>query len=70
MKMKWQTVDSDQTALKEQSDQGLHSLLRHICPNSYIFMVYVKPVNLPISREEVCCMLQLSQLLTDIRNIV
>ena len=27
------SVDSDQTALKEQSDQDLHCLLRHECPN-------------------------------------
>ena len=26
-------VDPDQTALKEQSDQNLHCLLRHTCPN-------------------------------------
>ena len=28
------SVDPDQTAPKEQSDQGLHFLLRPICPNS------------------------------------
>ena len=27
------SVDPDQTAPKEQSDQDLHCLLRHICPN-------------------------------------
>ena len=27
------SVDPDRTALKEQSDQNLHSLLRHTCPN-------------------------------------
>ena len=26
-------VDPDQTAPKEQSDQNLHCLLRHTCPN-------------------------------------
>ena len=30
------SVDPDQTA-KEQSDQNLHCLLRHTCPNIYNF---------------------------------
>ena len=28
------SADSDQTAPKEQSDLGLHFVLRHLCPNS------------------------------------
>ena len=28
------SVDSDQTALQEQSDLGLHCLPRHICPKT------------------------------------
>ena len=28
------SVDPDQTAPEEQSDQGLHCLLRPICPNT------------------------------------
>ena len=31
------SVDPDQTALKEQSDQNLHCLFRNICPNIYSF---------------------------------
>ena len=31
------SVDSDQTPLEEQSDQNLHCLLRHTCPNIYNF---------------------------------
>ena len=27
------SVDPDQTALREQSDQNLHCLLRYTCPN-------------------------------------
>ena len=27
------SVDPDQTAPKEQSDQHLHCLFRHLCPN-------------------------------------
>ena len=33
------SVDSDQTAHTEQSDQNLHSLFRHICPIFRMFMV-------------------------------
>ena len=29
------SVDPDQTALYDQFDQGLHCLLRPICPNTY-----------------------------------
>ena len=31
------SVDPDQTAPEEQSDLGLHCLLRPICPNTYNF---------------------------------
>ena len=38
MFMKWQTAQTLIRLLQmEQSDQGLHCLLRHICPNIYIF---------------------------------
>ena len=31
-------ADPDQTAPKEQSDQGLHCLPKHICSNTYILV--------------------------------
>ena len=34
-------VDADQTAPKEQSDQNLHCLFRHVCPNILIFLRYL-----------------------------
>ena len=34
-------ADPDQTAPKEQSDQGLHCLLKYICPHNLIIMVKV-----------------------------
>ena len=32
--------DPDQTALKEQSDQGLHCFVSPFCPSTYILTVY------------------------------
>ena len=36
------SVDPDQTAPEEQSDQNLHCLLRHTCPNIWNFYKVVQ----------------------------
>ena len=51
-------VDPDQTAPSEQSDLGLHCLLKHICPNIEILKIRSQPLPPPTQTPKISLLLR------------